>query len=100
MELNLCGFKKLIEQIGWFDQNFVMAYYEDEDWYLRYREWLGLFNDPVSYDEIVPKLKVITRNTHRGGKWNVAANYIYFFLKWKKQKDFTSKSLHSRQLDP
>jgi hypothetical protein len=74
-----------------------MAYYEDEDWYLRFRERLELYDNPLTYDAIIPRLKSVIRHAHKSGKWAVTANYIYFHLKWKRKKQPGPKTLHSRQ---
>jgi len=95
-----CIDKKLIALQGWFDHNFTVAYYEDEDWYLRFRERLGLYNDPVPYDEIIPRLKTVIRHPHEHASWNPVPNPVYFHWKWQRRPKFDGSCLHSRQHHP
>lgn len=95
---SFCIDKKLIAKQGWFDQNFPGAYYEDEDWYLRFRERLKLYNNKsVKYEEIIPKLKTVKRPSHEKAPWNSFANTLYFFVKWKRVTDQDEKVVHSRE---
>lgn len=95
---SFCLDKKLVGEIGWFDQNFPGAYYEDEDWYLRIREYHGLHgNNEVKYEELIPMTKSVVRHPHARANWNALANYVYFRLKWKKVKKTRSQSLHTRE---
>lgn len=81
---SFCIHKKLISEIGWFDENFLTAYYEDEDWYLRIREhFLSESETNLSYEEIIPFLKCVSRKPHENTSYNSVPNYLYFRLKWK-----------------
>jgi glycosyltransferase involved in cell wall biosynthesis len=94
---SFCVDKRLIAEQGWFDQNFPLAYYEDEDWYLRFRERHCLYNNPKPYEEIIPRLKVVIRHPH-AVKWKIIPiNRYYFEMKWKKLKNPDLKCLHSRE---
>lgn len=95
-----CVDKKLIAIQGWFDHNFVRAYYEDEDWYLRFRERLALHNNPIPSEEIIPHLKSVIRHPHKTAPWNPIPNRLYFYWKWQRQKRFDDTCLHSRELQP
>ena len=98
-----CIDKTLIALQGWFDHNFTRAYFEDEDWYLRFRERLGLYNNPISYEKIIPMLKTVIRPVNKYAPrniWNPIPNKVYFLWKWQRMPAFDDKCLHSRQLVP
>ena len=95
-----CIDKKLIALQGWFDHNFTMAYYEDEDWYLRFRERLGLYNTPTSYEQTIPLLKTVVRPPHKRTPWNPIPNEVYFLWKWQRLPKSEAGCLHSRELVP
>lgn len=95
-----CMDKSLVALQGWFDHNFTRAYHEDEDWYLRFRERLGLHHDPVPYDEIIPRLKTVRRPEHKRAPWNAIPNKVYFSWKWRRMPGFAPQCLHSRGLRP
>jgi glycosyltransferase involved in cell wall biosynthesis len=95
-----CVDKRLMTLQGWFDHNFTRAYYEDEDWYLRWRERLRLHNDPVPSEEIVPHLRSVNRHPHTRAPWNAIPNTVYFNWKWRRMSRFDDQCLHSRELVP
>ena len=97
---SFCVDKQLICEMGWFDQNFLCAYFEDEDWYLRLRELRGLHgNRDETYEHVIPALKTVVRRPHAKGNWDAVANYVYFRLKWKPCGDET-EALHTRVNKP
>lgn len=94
---SFCIDKRLIGLQGWFDHNFTRGYYEDEDWYLRFRERLNLYNNRIPYEEIIPHLRTVKRPLQKRTYYNRVPNIIYFHLKWGRRASPNERCLFSRQ---
>ena len=90
---SFCVDKALIAIQGWFDHNYTRIYYEDEDWELRTRERLGLYNDTTPSEEVIPRLGVVHRPHHESAPWNSIPNRLYFWRKWQRVSSGDDRSL-------
>ncbi|HLT97289.1 MAG TPA: glycosyltransferase [Acidimicrobiia bacterium] len=89
--------KELIALQGWFDHNFTQAYYEDEDFYLRTLERLGLTERLVPFEEVVPVMTVATRRPQKMRSWNSIPNRVWFRKKWERVEPGTPGSFMLRE---
>ncbi len=94
----ICFKPAIFERIGYFDENFYPAYYEDSDM-IRRMELAGIHN-PMSKTQRLPKVEVsagFQGDAHalkKGGlKVNMGAMTQYFIDKWGHDNDFSSQEM-------
>lgn len=92
----ICFKPKVFKQIGYFDENFYPAYYEDSD-YIRRMELAGIHN-PMSKTQRLPKVEIAAGyqgDAHAikkaGLKVNMGAMTQYFKDKWGDDNHFDNQ---------
>ena len=91
-----CIDKSTIPEMGWFDHNFSRVYYEDEDWFLRTQEHLGINNMRDAFSRLPERLDVVHRRPHAMASWNSIPNRLYFWRKWQRLAEESTDSFYLR----
>lgn len=92
----ICLKPKVFKEIGYFDENFYPAYFEDTDM-IRRMELAGIHN-PMSKTQRLPKVQISAGyqgNAHAIKKAGLKVNFValedYFIQKWGHPNDFESQ---------
>lgn len=91
----ICLSRKTLESVGYFDENFYPAYWEDSD-YIRRMEIIGI-HDPMNAEKQIPKFQVgatCVTDAHAlktGVKVNFVGCQDYFVEKWGATNEFGSQ---------